>query len=85
MSTITQWLGSGADVEARRRMLLGLGSFLLPLLVWSLVSYVPFIWHPKIYVANPGGVDFFQVGMLVNKSMFREEVADMQKAHPPLP
>ncbi len=85
MSKITTWFGGGADIEARRRTLLGIGSFLLPLLVWCLVSYVPFVWHPKIYVTAPGGVDFFQVGMLVDKPMFRDEVADMKKAHQPLP
>jgi NitT/TauT family transport system permease protein len=49
----------------------------LPLLVWALVSYAPFLWHPKIYVTDPGGVDYLQVGMLVDKAMFNDEVANM--------
>jgi len=82
---IANWFGSGADVEARKRTLLGIGSFLLPLLVWSLVSYVPFIWHPKVHVTDPGDVDYFQVGMLVDKPMFAEEVADMEKSNSAVP
>ena len=72
-------------MDARRRTLLGIGSFLLPLLVWCLISYTPFIWHPKVLVTDPGGVDYFQVDMLVDKAMFKEEVANMQQAHLALP
>lgn len=73
------------DFDVHKRTLLGIGSFLLPLLVWCLVSYVPYIWHPKVRVTNPGGVDYFQVGMLVDKSMFEDEVTNMQKQHLALP
>jgi NitT/TauT family transport system permease protein len=85
METIANWFNSGADIEARKRTLLGIGSFLLPLLVWSLVSYLPFVWHPKVYVTDPGGVDYFQVGMLVDKAMFNEEVANMEQEHLAIP
>ena len=59
--------------ESRQRLWLTAGSFLLPLLVWCLVSYVPFVWHPKIEVTEPGGIDYFQVGMLVDKAQFADE------------
>jgi len=72
---ISNWMASGADNDARRRTLLGIGSFLLPLLVWCLVSYTPFIWHPKIEVTEPGGIDYFQVGMLVDRAQFADESA----------
>jgi NitT/TauT family transport system permease protein len=86
MEMIAQWIGGPVDLNARRRTLLAIGSFLLPLLVWCVVSYVPAVWHPKILVTDPGGVDYFQVGMLVDKAMFREEAANMEEAHqaPPL-
>ena len=77
--------GRGADIDARKRTLLAIGSFLLPLLVWCLVSYVPFIWHPKVLVTDPGGVDYFQVDMLVDKAMFKDEVANMAQAQLALP
>lgn len=85
MNMISQWFGGSADVDAHRRALLGIGSFLLPLLAWCLISYTPFIWHPKVLVTDPGGVDYFQVDMLVDKAMFKEEVANMQQAHLALP
>ncbi|MDR3393885.1 MAG: ABC transporter permease [Parasulfuritortus sp.] len=85
MSLIANWLTGGANSDEHKRALFGIGSFLLPLLVWCLVSYVPFIWHPKVYVTDPGGVDYFQVGMLVDKTMFREEAANMEQAHLALP
>jgi len=85
MNAIAKWLESGADPASRKRTLFGIGSFLLPLLIWCLVSYVPWVWHPKIDITNPGGVDYLQVGMRVDKSMFRHEVAEMEKKHLAVP
>ena len=82
---ISRWMASGADNDARRRTLLGIGSFLLPLLAWCLVSYVPFIWHPKVEVTHPGGVDYFQVGMLVDQAQFAEETAYTREQNLALP
>ena len=48
-----------------------IGSFLLPLLLWAAVSYVPGLWQPLIKVSNPGSVAFYQEGMLVEKSQFK--------------
>ncbi len=62
-----------------------LGSFLLPLLLWSLVSYLPFIWHPKVQVEAPGGVDYFQPGMLVDRDEFAQQAADMRQQGLALP
>ncbi|MBI3221762.1 MAG: ABC transporter permease [Nitrosomonadales bacterium] len=70
---------------ARKHVLFGIGSFLLPLLVWCAVSYLPFVWHPKVLIAAPGGADYFQVGMLVDKSVFDEEFANMQAQNLPVP
>ncbi len=60
-----------------RRKVLTLGSFLLPILVWCIVSYVPFVWHPKVEVTDVGGVDYFQPGMLVDASEFADQSAEM--------
>ena len=62
-----------------------LASFLLPLLLWSLVSYLPFVWHPKVVVTDPGGVDYFLVGMLVEKDEFRQQAAAMSAQHQAVP
>jgi NitT/TauT family transport system permease protein len=78
MGKISKWFAVRAELTSHKRMLLGIGSFMLPLLVWSIVSYTPFIWHPKIQVEDPGGVDYFEVGMLVDKSVFQDEITNMQ-------
>jgi NitT/TauT family transport system permease protein len=58
---------------------LAFASILVPLGIWSAVSYVPFIWHPDMLVEDPGDVDYFQVGMRIDKATFASEVAN-QKA-----
>lgn len=77
MNAISQWL-NGSARKSQRRIVFTLGSFLLPVLIWCLVSYVPFIWHPKVLVAEPGGVDYFQTGMLVNKEEFADQSKQMK-------
>lgn len=59
--------------ESRQRQLLTFGSFLLPILIWCVVSYLPFVWHPKVLVEQPGGVDWFQAGMLIDRADFEEQ------------
>lgn len=83
VSSVPSWLSG--SIWARRHALFGIGSFLLPLLVWCAVSYLPFIWHPKVLIAAPGGTDYFQVGMLVDKSVFNDELSSMQTQHLSLP
>ena len=51
-------------------------SFVLPVLVWCAVSYVPFIWHPQVLITNPGSVDYLQPGMRMDKYAFADEVKD---------
>jgi NitT/TauT family transport system permease protein len=62
-----------------------MGSFLLPLLIWSVVSYVPTVWHPMVLISQPGDVDYFQVDMLVDKQVFNQELVDAASANKTLP
>lgn len=78
MSTSISWFALRKTLAPRSRLFVGSCSFLLPLLVWCLVSYVPFIWHPKVQITNVGDVDYFQVGMLVDNADFIAE-SDAQK------
>jgi NitT/TauT family transport system permease protein len=57
-----------------------LASFLGPLLLWSFISYVPFVWHPFIEIKQPGSVDYFTPGMRVEKETFESENATARKA-----
>lgn len=74
----SSWFAVRRELSQNKKTILGVASFLFPLLIWCMVSYLPFIWHPKVLISNPGDVDYFQVGMLVDKATFREELSNMQ-------
>jgi NitT/TauT family transport system permease protein len=63
-------------LSPRAKTWLGVFSFVLPVLIWSIVSYVPFVWHPQMMITDPGSVDYFQVDMRVDKATFASETAD---------
>jgi NitT/TauT family transport system permease protein len=69
----------------RQRITFAFLSFLIPLLIWSLVSYVPFIWHPKMEITDPGAVSFLQKGMLVDRDVYDREFKAMGEAGKPQP
>lgn len=83
--SLASWFAVRRELSPRKRTFLGAGSFLLPLIIWCAVSYVPFIWHPMVLVSNPGDVDYFQAGMLVDKAVFKDELANMQSVNKSLP
>lgn len=61
------------ELSPQSKILLGFGSFLIPILIWCAVSYLPFIWHPQVQITNSGSVSFLQVGSRVDKSVFYVE------------
>ncbi|MFW2101226.1 ABC transporter permease [Acinetobacter johnsonii] len=61
------------ELSPQSKILLGFGSFLIPILIWCAVSYLPFIWHPQVQITNSGSVFFLQVGSRVDKSVFYAE------------
>ena len=48
------WFAVRKPLPRKARMLLGVLAFVLPLGLWSAVSYVPLVWHPLVLVADPG-------------------------------
>lgn len=60
-------------------------SFVLPVLIWSLVSYVPWLWHPKVEITVPGDVSYFNNGLLVDRDVFFNEELKIRKAGGVLP
>jgi NitT/TauT family transport system permease protein len=54
-------------------------SFVLPLAIWSVVSYVPVVWHPLVRIENAGSVSYFQRGMLVERDVFASENSAAQR------
>jgi NitT/TauT family transport system permease protein len=81
----TRWLTIRKELGPRQRALLWLASFVLPLVLWSGISYVPFVWHPFVRISEPGGVDYFQSGMLVERETFTQELQQAVKDGKPLP
>ena len=61
------------ELSPQSKILLGFGSFLIPILIWCAVSYLPFIWHPQVQITNSASVSFLQVGSRVDKSVFYAE------------
>ena len=72
------WLGLKMELPPRRRLLLTILSFALPVLVWTLVSYVPWLWHPLVRVNSPGEVDYFVEGMELPCADFARENEKMR-------
>jgi NitT/TauT family transport system permease protein len=70
-----RWFNVRQDLSPRRRVGLTILAFVLPLLVWSIVSYVPFVWHPMIKVTEPGDVSWLKPGQLIDRPAFAQEVA----------
>lgn len=69
------WLGLKEELPHRRRLILTVLSFVLPLAIWSAFSYVPWLWHPFVRVTSPGGVEYFSEGMDVRRDVFAREAA----------
>jgi NitT/TauT family transport system permease protein len=81
----TAWFAARQELPPNRRKLLAIGSFVLPILIWCLVSYVPFLWHPMVRISDPGDVDYFQTDMLVDKEVFATELASIEEKNGKLP
>lgn len=74
------WFKVQQPLTGRRRTLLGLGAFVLPLLLWCAVSYVPWLWHPMVKITAPGSVTWLQEGTLLKRADFAQEVAKARAA-----
>ena len=61
------------ELSPKSKLLLGLGSFLIPVLIWCAVSYLPFLWHPQVQITQSGSVQYFQVDSRVDKAVFYAE------------
>jgi NitT/TauT family transport system permease protein len=79
------WLGLKMELPQRRRMQLTVLSFVLPLALWCIVSYVPWLWHPLVRVTDVGDVDWLSRGSEVSRADFEREVekARTEKTKPP--
>jgi NitT/TauT family transport system permease protein len=79
------WLGLKRELPQRRRLLLTALSFIVPLTIWCIISYVPWIWHPLVHITDPGDVDYFSTGLDIPKTDFYKELAAQKAAGGALP
>jgi NitT/TauT family transport system permease protein len=70
MAERASWFRSGRQLSPSGLRVLALLSFVIPLLAWSVVSYVPFVWHPMREVTDPGDVSWFSRHQLVETEAF---------------
>jgi NitT/TauT family transport system permease protein len=81
----SDWLGLKQELPPHRRTVLASCSFLAPLVLWCLVSYIPWIWHPFVRVTVPGDVDYFVEEMDVPRADFQVELEKQRAAGGALP
>lgn len=84
MNFSRSWTTPRTPLDKKSVRLLTFASFAIPILLWCLVSYTPFIWHPQVEITQPGGVSYFREGTLVEKEVFNREVAKKLEANPEL-
>ena len=79
----TGWFRIRRDLSPGRRLCLTIISFCLPAMIWCVVSYVPFIWHPdvKITVAasREGSATVLTAGDHLPKDYFPKYVDDVRQ------
>ncbi|MDX1352763.1 MAG: ABC transporter permease [Thiomicrorhabdus sp.] len=74
MNLLKSWTTPRTPVDKKSARLLTFASFAIPILLWCLVSYLPFIWHPQVEITQSGGVSYFREGSLIDKDVFTREV-----------
>jgi NitT/TauT family transport system permease protein len=68
-----KWLVPFGQLSPVRQLVLVWLSFMLPIVVWAAVSYLPFLWHPLVRITDPGSVSFFTKDSLVERKTFAAE------------
>ena len=73
------WFAISRELSPGRAAFLTACSFLLPLAVWCVVSYVPFIWHPDVKLdVGSTGATIYTAGDNVGKDYFPTLVAGVR-------
>jgi NitT/TauT family transport system permease protein len=77
----TRWLQVLKPIPPRAKLVIGALSFILPLVLWAVVSYVPFVWHPQVLIIKSGSTDYLRPGMRMNKAAFADAVKEARDAN----
>jgi NitT/TauT family transport system permease protein len=75
------WTRPLAGLSPRASAGFWLASFLVPVALWCAVSYLPFIWHPMVRVADPGDSTWMTSGLLVERAAFASDNAEAAARH----
>lgn len=70
----TAWTTPRVELDNQSKRWFTLASFAIPILLWSLVSYAPFVWHPQVEITDPGDVSYFREGTLIDKEIYQREM-----------
>jgi NitT/TauT family transport system permease protein len=74
------WFAARRDLSPRCASLLTLLSFTLPLLIWSAVSYLPFLWHPDMELQISADRENVTTVYVAGDRMSREFFPEFQEA-----
>jgi len=81
MSSRSRWLSVREPLPAHTRAWLSVLAFLMPLGLWCLVSYVPFLWHPLVLVTDAGDRSVpGQYGYLAEEQRVERERSEAHEA-----
>ena len=79
------WLQISKPLPPRNRSLFAVFSFVLPIFLWCVVSYVPAVWHPQVLVTKPGSVSFLEPGMRMDRAGFLDAAEAARKEKKAVP
>jgi NitT/TauT family transport system permease protein len=80
MENNEKWLVIGRELPHGRRRRLIFASFLLPLLLWAAISYIPGFWHPQMRITGVGDSIYFSEGDNIAVKTFRVENRKLKEA-----
>jgi NitT/TauT family transport system permease protein len=79
--TTVRWLRVLRPLSPRAKLGFGILSFVLPVVIWGVVSYVPAVWHPQVMITDPGSVNYLDVGARLPRADFDDAVSDATLEH----
>ena len=79
----SQWFAIRKPLPLGRALALKVLAFLLPLIAWCVVSYIPTVWHPMVAVSERGGTTMFRPGDVIDRAVYEKEQGRLRLANLP--
>lgn len=80
------WFAVRKALPQRKQAILTVLAFLLPLVIWAVVSYCPYVWHPLVRVTDPGDHQvpgtyaYLAEGQMVERKVFEARNSELASA-----